>query len=91
MRRPVLGFIARVLPRAMSFAVLPIAGLILLLLAGALATALIASVIEARFPARGRFVDLVNGRLHVLKPVRRTGTWRRPWSSFMAPRPMPRS
>ncbi len=65
--RLVLGFIARVRPRAMSFAVLPIAGLILLLLAGALATALIASAIEARFPARGRFVDLMNGRLHVLE------------------------
>jgi pimeloyl-ACP methyl ester carboxylesterase len=41
--------------------------LALLLLAGALATALIAARIEARYPPKGRFVEVAGGRLHVLE------------------------
>lgn len=49
------------------FVAFPAAGLILLLVAGALATRFVAAGVEARFPPRGRFVDVAGGRLHVLE------------------------
>jgi pimeloyl-ACP methyl ester carboxylesterase len=44
-----------------------LAGLALLLLAGALATALIGRSVEARYPPNGRFVALEGGRLHYVE------------------------
>ena len=44
-----------------------LAGIVLLFLCGALATFVIAKVIEARYPPAGRFVELVGGRLHVIE------------------------
>ncbi|CAA9312070.1 MAG: Beta-ketoadipate enol-lactone hydrolase [uncultured Microvirga sp.] len=44
-----------------------VAGLVLLLVAGALATWVIARRIEARYPPLGRFVELDGGRLHLVE------------------------
>ncbi|MFL5137356.1 MAG: alpha/beta hydrolase, partial [Microvirga sp.] len=44
-----------------------VAGLAVLLLAGAAATYLIVRSIEARYPPAGRFVEVTGGRLHYIE------------------------
>src|SRR3954447_16525336 len=44
-----------------------VAGLAVLLLAGAAATYLIVRSIEARYPPAGRFVEVTGGRLHYVE------------------------
>ena len=44
-----------------------LAGTVLLLLCGAVATLVIARVIETRYPPAGRFVEVAGGRLHVVE------------------------
>src|SRR3954468_9612441 len=44
-----------------------LAGTLLLLLCGAVASLVIARVIEARYPPAGRFVEVAGGRLHVVE------------------------
>src|SRR5215218_7116881 len=50
-----------------------LAGTVLLLLCGAVATLVIARVIETRYPPAGRFIEVAGGRLHVVEmaPQRR--------------------
>jgi pimeloyl-ACP methyl ester carboxylesterase len=48
-----------------------LAGIALLFLCGALATFVIAKVIEARYPPDGRFVAVTGGRLHVVEMMPR--------------------
>src|SRR3954453_23240341 len=44
-----------------------LAGTVLLLLCGAVATLVIARVIETRYPPAGRFIEVAGGRLHVVE------------------------
>ena len=51
----------------MKFATAALASLALLLALGAVLTLTISLVIEARYPPRGRFVEIGGGRLHVIE------------------------
>ena len=51
----------------MKLLAVALAGIVLLLLCGAVATLIIARVIETRHPAAGRFVEVAGGRLHVVE------------------------
>ena len=44
-----------------------LAGTVLLLLCGAVATLVITRMIETRYPPAGRFVEVAGGRLHVVE------------------------
>src|SRR3954469_2349394 len=51
----------------MKLLAVALAGIVLLLLCGAVATLVIARVIETRYPPAGRFVEVAGGRLHVVE------------------------
>src|SRR5829696_1294250 len=51
----------------MKLLAVALAGTVLLLLCGAVATLVIARVIETRYPQAGRFVEVAGGRLHVVE------------------------